>query len=73
MKVTMNMSNYEIEYETSETEYSDDLPDVGWNPEDDSMCQDLQLAPITEQVAMTDTFETEVEELFLRKMYSYKH
>jgi hypothetical protein len=73
MKVTMDMSNYEIEPETTEAEYDDEIMFAGWNPEVDSMCQQLQLVPTTEQLAMPAELTTEVAELFLRKMYSYKH
>ena len=72
MNVTMNMSNYEIEPETIEVEYSDEILYAGWNPEVDSVCQQLQLVPTTEQRAMPATLTTEVVELFLRKMYSYR-
>lgn len=76
MNVTMNMSNYEIEPETEtetiEVEYSDEILYAGWNPEVDSVCQQLQLVPTTEQRAMPATLTAEVVELFLRKMYSYR-
>ena len=72
MNVTMNMSNYEIETETIEVEYSDEILYAGWNPEVDSVCQQLQLVPTTEQRAMPATLTAEVVELFLRKMYSYR-
>lgn len=71
MNVTMNMSNYEIEHETTEAEYSDEILYSGWNPEVDSVCQQLQLVPTIEQQAMPTALTTEVAELFLRKMYSY--
>jgi len=72
MNVTMNMSNYEIEPETIEVEYSDEILYAGWNPEVDSVCQQLQLVQTTEQRAMPATLTAEVVELFLRKMYSYR-
>jgi hypothetical protein len=72
MNVTMNMSNYEIEPETIEVEYSDEILYAGWNPEVDSVCQQLQLVPTTEQRAMPAALTAEVVELFLRKMYSYR-
>ena len=72
MNVTMNMSNYEIEPETIEVEYSDEILYAGWNPEVDSVCQQLQFVPTTEQRAMPATLTAEVVELFLRKMYSYR-
>lgn len=70
MKVTMNMSSYEIE--TIEAEYGDEVLFAGWNPEVDTVCQQLEFAPTTEQSAMPDSITTEVVELFQRKMYSYQ-
>lgn len=71
MKVTMNMSNYEIEHETIEPEYSDEILCAGWNPEIDSVCQQLQLVPTAQQPIMPADLATEVAELFLKKMHSY--
>jgi len=73
MKVTMNMSNYEIEHETIEAEYSDEILCAGWNPEIDSVCQQLQLqlVPTAQQLIMPADLATEVAELFLKKMHSY--
>jgi hypothetical protein len=68
MKVTMNMSDFEIEYETIEEEYGEEILCSGWNPEVDSVCQQ----PTSEQLAMPEGLATEVAELFLRKMYSYQ-
>jgi len=76
MKVTMNMSNYEIEHETIEAEYGDEILCAGWNPEIDSVCPqlqlELQLVPTIQQLTMPADLATEVAELFLRKMYSYQ-
>ena len=76
MKVIMNMSNYEIEHETIEAECGDEISCAGWNPEIDSMRQqlqlELQLVPTTQQLIMPADLATEVAELFLRKMYSYQ-
>ena len=72
MKTTMDMSNYEIEQETIEAEYDDEILDAGWNPEVDSVYQQLQLVPTTEQQDMPDALKAEAMELFLRKMYSYQ-
>jgi len=70
MKVTMNMSNYEIRHETLESEYGDEVLFAGWNPEVDTACQLLQLVPATEQPAVPTSITTEVVALFLRKIYS---
>ena len=72
MKTTMDMSNYEIEHDSMEAEYDDEILDAGWNPEVDSVCQQLQLVPTTEQQDMPDALKAEAMELFLRKMYSYQ-
>jgi len=72
MNVTMDMSSYEIESETMEVEYGDEILCAGWNPEIDSVCQQLQLEPATQEVDMPADLSTEVAELFLRKMYSYQ-
>lgn len=72
MKVMMNMSNYEIEYEAIEAEYGDEILCSGWNPEVESVCQQLQLVPTSENLDMPEGLATEVAELFLRKMYSYQ-
>ena len=72
MKITMNMSSYEIEQDSTEAEYSDDILYASWNPEVESVCQQLQLAPTLEQQTMPVAITTEVVELFLRKMYSYQ-
>ena len=72
MKTTMDTSSHEIEHDSMEAEYSDDILYAGWNPEVDSVCQQLQLVPTSEQLAMPEELATEVAELFLRKMYSYQ-
>jgi len=70
MKVTMDMSNYEIE--AIEAEYGDEILSAGWNPEVDSVCQLQQAVESSEQPAMPASLSAEVVELFLRKMYSYQ-
>lgn len=72
MKVIMDMSNCEIEYETIESEYDDEVLCSGWNPEVDSVRQQLQLVHTDVQLTMPESVATEVVELFLRKMYSYQ-
>jgi hypothetical protein len=80
MSITMSLGSYEIEHDSMETEYGDDVLYAGWNPEVDSVCQQLQLAPTTEQRDMSSTLEikvadapaTKVAELFLRRMYSFQ-
>lgn len=72
MNITMSLSSYEIEHDSTEAEYGDDILYAGWNPEVDSVRQQLQLVPTTEQQNMPVALTTEVAELFLRKMYSYQ-
>jgi hypothetical protein len=72
MKVILDMSNYEIEYEAIEDEYRDEILCSGWNPEVDTACQQLQLVQTSDHLAMPEGLATEVAELFLRKMYSYQ-
>jgi len=73
MKIIMDMSNYEIEYESIVDDYGDEILNSGWNPEVDLVREQLQLVPAsTEQSAMPEGLATEVVELFLRKMYSYQ-
>jgi len=43
MSITMSSNNYEIEQDSMEAEYGDDILYIGWNPEVDSVRQQLQL------------------------------
>jgi hypothetical protein len=85
MRITMSMSSYEIEPDSeqdfaqnslkqnsTEVEYSDDILYAGWNPEVNSISQQLELVPTLEQETMPVAVTTEIVELFLRKMYSYQ-
>jgi hypothetical protein len=72
MKVTMNMDSYESESEVLGHEYDDEILCSGWNPEVDSVCQQLQLEPASEKLTMPEGLAGEVAELFLRKMYSFQ-
>ena len=55
-----------------EADYGDDILYAGWNPEVDSVSQQLQLVPAIEQQDKSDVLTTKVAELFLRKMYSFQ-
>jgi hypothetical protein len=70
MNVMMDMSNYEIELDTKEAEYADEILYAGWNPEVDSVSQQLLLVPVTERPTMPNALATEFSELFLKKIYS---
>ena len=80
MKTTMDMSSYEIEQDTMEIEYGEEIISSGWNPDVDLICEQLHV-PIDEQNMMaadittlnsTEEISGEVSEMFLRKMYSYQ-
>ena len=45
---------------------------AGWNPDVDSVREQLQLVPTSEQMTLPDDLTTVAAELFLRKMYSYQ-
>ncbi|MGA7750158.1 MAG: hypothetical protein WCA63_08420 [Gallionella sp.] len=72
MSITISLSSCEIEHDSMEAEYGDDILYAGWNPEVDSVSQQLQLEPTTEQRDMSVAPKTKVAELFLRKMYSFQ-
>lgn len=72
MTIVMNMSDYEIERETLDAEYSEEIMNTGWNPDVDLVCEQLQLVPASEEMAIPDDLAKVSAELFLRKMYSYK-
>lgn len=72
MTIVMNMSDYEIERETLEVEYGEEIMNTGWNPEVESVHEQLQLVPTSEEMTIPDDLATVATELFLRKMYSYQ-
>lgn len=71
MAIVMNMSDYEIEREPLEVEYSEEIMYSGWNPEVETVHEQLQIAPTTEQASIPEDLATVAAGLFLRKMYSY--
>jgi len=72
MKIVMDMSSYDIECESIDYDYDDEILCSGWNPEVDLVHEQLQLVTNSEQSVMPEGLATEVVELFLRKMYSYQ-
>jgi len=67
MKITMDMSSYEIEQEENEFEgYGEEIMNAGWNPAIDLVCglQEIQ--------APADPAPSVIAEIVYRKMYSYK-
>jgi hypothetical protein len=73
MTIVMNMSDYEIESEALEVEDGEEIMYAGWNPDVDSVSEQLQLVPTSEHRPLPDDLKTVAAELFLRKMYSYQH
>lgn len=71
MKITMDMSSYEIEeveLGANETEeYGEEILNTGWNPAVDLVCglQEIQ-TPVEDSTSV-------VAEIVFRKMYSYRH
>jgi hypothetical protein len=72
MIVVMNMSDYEIESEAIEVDNVQETMHTGWNPEVNSVHEQLQLVPVDEQRTLPNDLTTVAAELFLRKMYSYQ-
>jgi len=73
MKITMDMSSNEIEHDSMEAEYGDDILYAGWNPEIGSVKQQLQHEMATEQRGMPVATTTKVTESFLGRIYSFLH
>lgn len=73
MTIVMNMSDYGIERDALESEYGEEIMNTGWNPEVESVREQLQLVvPTSEQTTIPDDLATVAAELFLRKMYSHQ-
>ena len=70
MKITMDMSSHEIEYNSMATDYGLDILYAGWNPEVDSVKQQLQLAQHAETQGKTAASTINEAEFFLRRIYS---
>jgi hypothetical protein len=72
MKTTMDMGSHEIEHDSMEAEYGDDILYAGWNPEVDSVSQQLQPVPTQEQQDMSVESATNAAEQFLGRMYFFQ-
>jgi hypothetical protein len=72
MSFGTNQDSNEIVHDSMEADYGDDILYAGWNPEVDSVSQQLQLVPAIEQQDKSAVLTTKVAELFLRKMYSFQ-
>jgi hypothetical protein len=68
----MKMTDYEMDLDLDlmEAEYGDEIMCVGWNPDIDLACQQLQLVPDIEQITMLADPTMMLSELCLRQMYS---
>jgi len=67
MKITMDMSSYEIEQDATEfEEYGEEIMNTGWNPAVDLVCG------LQEIETPADVTTSVVAEIVLRKMYSYQ-
>ena len=73
MASAMKMSNYEIDLDGMDEEYGDEIMRAGWNPDVDLVRQELQLVPVSDQMAMSSEPTALISELFLRRMYSFQH
>jgi hypothetical protein len=70
MKITMDMSSHEIEHNSMTTDYGLDILYAGWNPEVDSVKQQLQLVEHTETQGKPAASTINEAELFLKRIYS---
>lgn len=66
MKITMDMSSYEIEQNTTMIEYDEEIMSVGWN-------YDVELVCGLQEIETSANVSTSVSEIILRQMYSYHH
>lgn len=76
MNTRVNQNSNEIAHDPMEADYGDDILYAGWNPEVESVSQQLKLVPASNQADQSATHSadltTKVAELFLRKMYSFQ-
>ena len=66
MGMTMNMSNYETEFDSMEEYYGAEIMNVGWNP-----AVALVQQQVSEPRAMPLDLTTVDAELFLQNIYTY--
>jgi len=68
MKITMDMSSFEVEPDAMQfEEYDEDIMDTGLNPDVELVCGLQEIEPAD------DVASAVVAEIVLRKMYSYQH
>jgi len=73
MGIVMDMSSYEIERDSLDVEYSDEVMCSGWNPAINLMCQQVIVEPASRKPSMPPEVAMMDVELFLQKMYTYQH
>ena len=72
MGVVMNMSSYEIEDDSTEAEYGEEVMYAGWNPAVALVCQQQMVAPANRHASMPAELATVDVESFLQKMYAFQ-
>ena len=72
MGVVMNMSSYEIERDSMEAEYGEEIMYAGWNPAVSLVCQQQMVVPTDREMSMPVDLAMVDAELFLQKMYSWQ-
>lgn len=70
MSIILNMGNYEIESDSMEAEYGEEILCAGWNPAVELVCQQQTFVPTRRQMFMPADLVTVDAELFLQKMYA---
>ena len=73
MGIVMNMSSYEIECDSREEVYGEEVMCAGWNPSVALLCQQQLIAPSNRQMTMPADLATVDAELFLQKIYAFQH
>ena len=72
MGVVMNMSSYEIEDDSTEAEYGEEVMYAGWNPAVTLVCQQQMVAQSNRHASMPAELATVDVESFLQKMYAFQ-
>lgn len=72
MQIIMDMSSYEIEHNSTDEEYSEEVMRSGWNPAVNLACQQVMTESTCKKSAMPPELATVDPELFLQKMYAYQ-
>ena len=72
MGVVMSMSSYEIERDSMEAEYGEEVVYAGWNPVVALACQQQMVVPTDKQMSMPAGLATVNAELFLQRMYTWQ-